>query len=91
MKYTIKLPKILYLTILISKFAKKSNYYNTNDLIELANKLKPELVRKRKDKNTYASLDDTNFGGLRGNFSTLLTLRGMVRKNNKYTPYYGIG
>lgn len=91
MKYTVELPKILCLILIISKFAKKEKYYNTNDLIKIANKIKPELVRLRKDKNDYKYFDDTNFGGLRGNLSTALTLRGLVKKNNSYSPYYGIG
>lgn len=91
MKYEIDLSKILYLALFISKFAKKAKYYNTNDLIKMANEIKPELVRIRKDKNDYKFFDDTNFGGLRGNFSTVLTLRGFIKKSNKYTPYYGIG
>lgn len=91
MKYMIELPKILCLILVISKFAKDKKYYNTNDLIKIANKIKPELVRLRKDKNDYKYFDDTNFGGLRGNFSTALTLKGYVKKNNSYTPYYGIG
>lgn len=77
--------------LIISKFAKKAKYYNTNDLIKMANKIKPELVRLRKDKTDYKYFDDTNFGGLRGNFSTALTLRGFVKKGNSYRPYYGIG
>ncbi len=91
MEYSINLPKILYLTFLISKFARNEKYYNTNDLIKLANKLQPELVRLRKDKNDYKFLDDTNFGGLRGNFSTALTFRGFINRNNKYIAYYGLG
>ena len=91
MKYTVELPKVLCLILLISKFAKNSKYYNTNDLISLYNKIKPELVRLRKDKSDYIYLDDTNFGGLRGNISTALTLRGFIKKNNTYTTYYGIG
>lgn len=89
--YKVKIPKILYLAILISKYAKDSVYYNTNDMIEWANELKPELVRTRKDKTEYRFLDDTNFGGLRGNFSTLLTFRGIIKKNNTYTTHYGVG
>ena len=89
--YKVQLPKILYLAFLISKHAKNAKYYNTNDLIKLANDMKPELVRTRKDKNDYKFLDDTNFGGLRGNFSTVLTLRGIVKRNNRFTTYYGIG
>lgn len=91
MKYTVELPKILCLMLIISKFAKEEKYYNTNDLIKIANKIKPELVRLRKDKDDYKYFDDTNFGGLRGNFSTALTLKGFVKKNNSYSPYYGIG
>ena len=33
MGFTINLQKIVYLTLLISKFAKNEKYYNTNDLI----------------------------------------------------------
>lgn len=91
MGYSINLPKILYLTLLISKFARNEKYYNTNDLIKIANELQPELVRLRKDKNDYKFLDDTNFGGLRGNFSTALTFRGFINRNNKYIAYYGLG
>jgi hypothetical protein len=91
MKYTVRIPKILYLSLLISKYAKDSMYYNTNDLIKWANEMKPDLVRTRKDKDEYKFLDDTNFGGLRGNFSTLLTFRGILKKNNTYTTYYGVG
>lgn len=91
MKYVIELPKILCLAISISKFAKDAKHYNTNDLIKFANKTKPELVRLRKDKNDYKYFDDTNYGGLRGNFSTVLTLKGFIKKNNSYSPYYGIG
>lgn len=91
MKYEIDLPKILCLMLIISKFAKEEKYYNTNDLIKIANKIKPELVRVRKDKDDYKYFDDTNFGGLRGNFSTALTLKGFVKKTNSYSPYYGIG
>ena len=91
MGYSINLPKIVYLTLLISRFAKNEKYYNTNDLIKLANELQPELVRLRRDKNDYKFLDDTSFGGLRGNFSTVLTFRGFVNRNNKYVAYYGLG
>ena len=91
MKYEIKIPKILCLMLVISKFAKGEKYYNSNDLVKIANKIKPELVRLRKDKDDYKYFDDTNHGGLRGNFSTALTLRGFIKKNNSYSPYYGIG
>lgn len=91
MKYEVKIPKILCLMLVISKFAKGEKYYNSNDLVKIANKIKPELVRLRKDKYDYKYFDDTNHGGLRGNFSTALTLRGFIKKNNSYSPYYGIG
>lgn len=90
MTYTVKLPKILCLILLLYKHVKNVKYYNTNDLIKLANDLKPELVRTRQDKEDYKFLKDTNLGGLRGNFSTLLTFKGLVKKNNKYTPFYGL-
>lgn len=90
-KYTIELPKILYLTLKISKYAKREKYYNTNDLTELSKQLRPELVRTRKDKKDYKYHDDTSSGGLRGNFSTVLTLRGFIKRNNSYTTYYGVG
>ena len=61
MRYEVKLPKILCLMLIISKFAKEEKYYNTNDLIKIANKIKPELVRLRKDKDDYKYFDDTNF------------------------------
>ena len=91
MEYCVKLPKILYLSLSISKFAKEEGHYNTNDLAKIANWMKKELVRLRKDKNDYKFLDDTNFGGLRGNFSTVLTLRGYAKRGSRYIAYYGIG
>ena len=90
MKFTVKLPKILCLVMLMYKHIKNKKYYNTNDLVKLANELKPELVRTRNDKDDYKFLEDTNFGGLRGNFSTLLTFEGIIKKNNTFTPYYGL-
>ena len=88
MKYTVRIPKILYLSLLISKYAKDSMYYNTNDLIKWANEMKPDLVRTRKDKDEYKFLDDTNFGGLRGNFSTLLTLLLFIEFNNSISSFF---
>ena len=41
MKYEVVLPKILCLMLIISKFTKEEKYYNTNDLIRIANKIKP--------------------------------------------------
>lgn len=89
--YSIKLPKILYLTLLVSKYTKKKGYYNTNDLATDAQTVARDIIRLRKDKNDYKSLEDTNFGGLRGNLSTMLTLRGYVHKGSRYTGYYGLG
>lgn len=89
--YTITLPKVLFLALLTSHHFKKKHYYNTNDMVESANQLAKELVRLRSDKKDYKFLDDTNFGGLRGNFSTLVTFRGLVRKGSRITPYYGLG
>ena len=91
MRYTVKLPKIMYLTLLISKTAKDKKYFNTNDLNIAANELQPELVRLRKDKDDYKFLDDTNFGGLRGNFSTVLTFKGIVKRGSRCIPFYSLG
>ena len=91
--YTVEIPKILCLALAISKFAKGKKYFNTNDLITIANTKKRDMVRLRQDKKSYEYryFADTNFGGLRGNFSTVLTLRGLIKKNNKISAYYSIG
>ena len=52
MKYIIEFPKILCLTLFISNFAKESKYCNTNDLNKIDNKIKPDLVRLRKNKKS---------------------------------------
>ena len=74
--FTIEIPKILCLALAISKDAKDLKYFNTNDLVRIGNDKKKAMVRLRKDKKPYEYkyFEDTNFGGLRGNFSTLLTL-----------------
>lgn len=89
--YKVKLPKILFLVLDIAYHYHSKRFFNTNDLVKLANKFGNELVRQRSDKKDYKYLEDTRFGGLRGNLSTLLTLRGFVRKGNTITGYYGIG
>lgn len=87
----IRLPKVLFLTLLIARHFHKKHFVNTNDLADLANKFASSLVRLRKDKKDYKYLKDTNFGGLRGNFSTLLTFRGLVKRGSRIVAYYGIG
>jgi hypothetical protein len=88
--YKINLQKIFFLALEISSHYNKS-YYNTNDLVKLANQYRVDLVRTRVDKKDYKFLDDTKFGGLRGNFSTLLTLKGFVKRGNKIIPFYSLG
>lgn len=88
--YKINLQKTFFLALEISSHYNKS-YYNTNDLVKLANQYKADLVRTRTDKKDYKYLDDTKFGGLRGNFSTLLTLKGFVKRGNKIIPFYSLG
>jgi len=88
--YKINLQKTFFLALEISGHYNKS-YFNTNDLVKLANQYKAELVRTRIDKKDYKYLDDTKFGGLRGNFSTLLTLKGFVKRGNKIIPFYSLG
>lgn len=88
--FKIKIPKILFLALDSASFYKRS-FYNTNDLVKLANKYKENLVRQRVDKLDYKSLDDTKFGGLRGNFSTLLTWKGFVKRGTSVVSYYSVG
>ncbi|GAH57941.1 unnamed protein product, partial [marine sediment metagenome] len=88
--YKIEIPKILFLALDISHFSRHS-FFNTNDLTILANRYKKELVRQRKDKTDYKYLEDTNFGGLRGNFSTLLTWRGLIKRGSRIVSIYSIG
>jgi hypothetical protein len=89
--YEIRLPKVLFLALIIAQHFHKKHFINTNDLADLANEFANNLVRLRKDKKDYKYLQDTNFGGLRGNFSTLLTLRGLVKRGSRIVAYYGIG
>jgi len=88
--YQVKIPKILFLALGTARFYYKG-YYNTNDLAGIANKYAEHLVRLRSDKKDYKYLDDTNFGGLRGNFSTLLTWKGFVKRGNAIVSRYYIG
>lgn len=88
--YKIKIPKILFLALDIAKFY-RNNFFNTNDLAKLANRYKKDLVRQRADKKDYKYLEDTRFGGLRGNFSTLLTWQGLVKRGSSVISSYSIG
>lgn len=88
--YEIKIPRILFLALDVASFY-KLHYFNTNDLVILANKYKKDLVRSRVNKKDYKYLDDTKFGGLRGNFSTLLTWKGLVKKGSSIVNYFSIG
>ncbi|MBL7198492.1 MAG: hypothetical protein ISS47_10395 [Candidatus Omnitrophica bacterium] len=90
MTYKIKIPKILFLALDLARFYRRI-YFNTNDLAELANRYKKDLVRLRADKTDYKYLDDTNYGGLRGNFSTLLTWKGFVKKGSIIVNIGSIG
>ena len=90
MTYKIKIPKILFLALDIAKFYRR-NFFNTNDLTELANKYKRDLVRQRADKTDYKYLNDTKFGGLRGNFSTLITWKGFVKRGSTIVNRCSIG
>lgn len=89
--YEVKLPKVLFLALVIAQHFHKKHFVNTTDLADLANEFASNLVRLRKDKKDYKYLEDTNFGGLRGNFSTLLTFRGLMKRGSRVVAYYGIG
>lgn len=88
--YKIKIPKILFLALDVANFYKR-DFYNTNDLTELSNRYKQDLVRQRADKTDYKYLDDTKFGGLRGNFSTLVTWKGFVKRGSSIVNRCSIG
>jgi len=90
MTYKIKIPKILFLALDIAKFYRR-DFFNTNDLAELANRYKKDLVRQRIDKTDYKYLEDTKFGGLRGNFSTLITWKGFVKRGSTIVNRCSIG
>ena len=88
--YEIEIPQKLYLILKISPFT-KGLYCNTNDLKELAGRYESSEVRLRQDKVDYKYDQDTREGGLRGNFSNLLTFLGFFKKGNSIRSYYGIG
>jgi hypothetical protein len=88
--YKVKIPRILYLTLDVASFYRKT-FFNTNDLVGLINKYKNDLVRSRTDKKDYRYLDETKFGGIRGNLSTLLTFKGLVKRDSRISNYYSIG
>lgn len=90
MTYKIRIPKILFLALDIANFYRR-DFFNTNDLAELANRYKKDLVRQRADKTDYKYLDDTKFGGLRGNFSTLITWKGFVKRGSTIVNCGSIG
>jgi len=88
--YKIKLPNILFLALDIASFY-RNNFFNTNDLAQLSNRYKSDLVRLKVNKKDYKYLDDTRFGGLRGNFSTLLTWRGLVKRGSTIVNSCSLG
>ena len=91
--YTVELPRVLCIALVLSKYLKGVKYFNTNDLANIANTKKQEIVRSRKDKEDYEYrfFHDTKFGGLRGNLSTGSTLQGLIKRNNRVTAFYSIG
>ena len=56
--------KFLFLALDIASFY-RNNFFNTNDLAELSNRYKSDLVRLTVNKTDYKYLNDTRFGGLR--------------------------
>lgn len=88
--YKIKLQEKLFLILDLARHYQR-NIFNTNDLAQLANKYREDLVRRRKDKLDYKYLDDTKFGGLRGNFSNIISWKGVVKRGTKIISYYSIG
>lgn len=81
--------RILFLVLDVCEKC-KNNIFNTNTLASAIN-FYSEKVRSRIDKTDYKFGDDTKFGGVRGNLSTLLTWKGFVYRGNKITDSYTIG
>lgn len=88
--FKVEIPKILFLALDMASFY-RNNFFNTNDLAELSNRYKSDLVRFKVYKKDYKYLDDTRFGGLRGNFSTLLTWQGLVKRGSNVVNTYSLG
>jgi len=88
--HKVEIPKVLFLALDVAQFYRNS-FFNTNDLAGLSNRYKGDLVRLRVAKKDYKYLDDTRFGGLRGNFSTLLTWRGLVKRGSTIVSTYSLG
>lgn len=88
--HKIVLPKVLFLALAVGSHY-RNNFFNTNDLAELSNKHKSELVRLNRLKKDYKYLEDTRYGGLRGNFSTVLTWRGLVKRGSSIVNTYSLG
>ena len=88
--YTVKIQQKLCLVLDLLKYM-KGIYFNTNDLVNFAEKYKSAEVRLREDKTDYIYYDDTRRGGLRGNFSNILTAQGFFKKENRIETYYGLG
>ncbi|PIR38213.1 MAG: hypothetical protein COV34_01200 [Candidatus Zambryskibacteria bacterium CG10_big_fil_rev_8_21_14_0_10_42_12] len=88
--YEVKLPRIMTIVLSIASYYRKT-YFNTNDLAILGNKYKQDIIRTRKDKEHYAFANDTNFGGIRGNLATLLTWKGVIKKDNRLVNAYSVG
>ena len=64
----IDIQRILFLVLSVwNKY--RQTVFNTNTLTEAINAY--ETARSRSDKKDYKYGNDTNFGGLRGNLSTL--------------------
>lgn len=84
----INIPRILFLVL--STWNKyKDTVFNTNTLAEIINAY--ETARLRNAKKDYKYGQDTKFGGLRGNLSTLLTWKGFVKRGSRIVSFYAIG
>ena len=50
--FKVEIPKILFLALDIASFY-RNNFFNTNDLAELSNRYKSDLVRLKVNKKDY--------------------------------------
>ena len=84
----INIQRILFLVLSVwNKY--RQTIFNTNTLTEAINAY--ETARSRSDKKDYKYGNDTNFGGLRGNLSTLLTWKCFVRRGSRIVSSYALG
>lgn len=84
----VNIPRILFLVLSVwNKY--RDTIFNTNTLAEAINAY--ETARPCNAKKDYKYGQDTKYGGIRGNLSTLLTWKGFVKRGSRIVSFYTIG